>query len=217
MAKNNFYAVKIGRIPGIYTTWDECKKQVDKFPNAIYKGFVMHEDAEEFLGINEKNINSEVSITQKTAKTEKTLSVDVSAIPEGTAVAYTDGSYKESTGFYGSGVIILYNGAEYELASCGNNPDIVKMESVAGEVKAAEMAMQWCLNKGIKTLVIYHDNWGIANWCTEVWKRTKVGTMAYKAFYDETKKSIDISFVKVKAHSGDKYNDIADRLASSLL
>ena len=28
--KKKFYAVAVGRKPGIYTTWDECKKQVDK-------------------------------------------------------------------------------------------------------------------------------------------------------------------------------------------
>ncbi|WP_286149303.1 RNase H1/viroplasmin domain-containing protein, partial [Thomasclavelia cocleata] len=37
MAK--FYAVKIGRKPGIYLTWDECKQQVDKFKGAVYKSF----------------------------------------------------------------------------------------------------------------------------------------------------------------------------------
>ena len=29
MAK--YYAVKNGRKPGIYSSWDECKKQVEKF------------------------------------------------------------------------------------------------------------------------------------------------------------------------------------------
>ena len=35
MAK--YYAVKNGRKPGIYSSWDECKKQVEKFKGAIYK------------------------------------------------------------------------------------------------------------------------------------------------------------------------------------
>ncbi len=39
------YAVKKGRIPGIYETWDECKKQVHKFPNAKYKKFDSREQA----------------------------------------------------------------------------------------------------------------------------------------------------------------------------
>ena len=43
MAK--FYAVKIGRKPGIYLTWDECKQQVDKFKGAVYKSFNSKDEA----------------------------------------------------------------------------------------------------------------------------------------------------------------------------
>jgi len=34
-----FYAVHRGVKPGIYATWDECKKQVDGFNGPIYKKF----------------------------------------------------------------------------------------------------------------------------------------------------------------------------------
>ena len=47
MAK--FYAVKIGRKPGIYLTWDECKQQVDKFKGAVYKSFNSKDEAKVFL------------------------------------------------------------------------------------------------------------------------------------------------------------------------
>lgn len=39
MAKSKIYVVWKGKIPGIYTTWDECKKQINKFPGALYKAF----------------------------------------------------------------------------------------------------------------------------------------------------------------------------------
>ena len=39
MAKKNYYAVKQGKVPGIYRTWDACKAQVHGYPGAIYKGF----------------------------------------------------------------------------------------------------------------------------------------------------------------------------------
>ena len=47
MAK--YYAVKNGRKPGIYSSWDECKKQVEKFKGAIYKSFTSLEDAKVFI------------------------------------------------------------------------------------------------------------------------------------------------------------------------
>lgn len=39
MAKSKFYVVWQGRKPGIYKSWDECKKQVDAFTGARYKSF----------------------------------------------------------------------------------------------------------------------------------------------------------------------------------
>lgn len=50
MAKKNYYAVKQGKVPGIYRTWDACKAQVHGYPGAIYKGFERLEEAEVFLG-----------------------------------------------------------------------------------------------------------------------------------------------------------------------
>lgn len=50
MSKKNkkYYAVKVGKKPGVYTTWSECSKQVSKFKGAIYKSFNNLEDAEKF-------------------------------------------------------------------------------------------------------------------------------------------------------------------------
>lgn len=39
MAKNNFYVVWRGHETGIFASWDECRKQIDGFPGAQYKGF----------------------------------------------------------------------------------------------------------------------------------------------------------------------------------
>ena len=32
-----FYAVRKGKVPGIYNSWDACKRMVDGYPGAIYK------------------------------------------------------------------------------------------------------------------------------------------------------------------------------------
>ena len=37
-----FYAVKKGKVPGIYTSWDACKSMVHGFPGAVYKGSVSY-------------------------------------------------------------------------------------------------------------------------------------------------------------------------------
>ncbi|MCU0447656.1 MAG: ribonuclease H family protein [Microscillaceae bacterium] len=42
-----FYVVWQGRKTGVFDTWDECKKQVDGYPQAIYKSFKTKDLAEQ--------------------------------------------------------------------------------------------------------------------------------------------------------------------------
>lgn len=46
---NKFYAVRIGRVPGIYSTWEECKKQVHGFSSAQYKSFTNRDECDKYL------------------------------------------------------------------------------------------------------------------------------------------------------------------------
>ncbi|KAI0067219.1 ribonuclease H-like protein [Artomyces pyxidatus] len=50
-SKPAFYAVKKGRVPGIYRTWDECEDQVKGFNAAVYKKFHDRQSAEEWIVI----------------------------------------------------------------------------------------------------------------------------------------------------------------------
>ena len=81
MAKK-FYAVKSGYTPGVYDTWEECKKQVSGYPGAIYKGFSTLEEAMEYIS---------------GSTTDKPESVQLS---ESEAVAYVDGSYDSERKFF---------------------------------------------------------------------------------------------------------------------
>lgn len=45
----SFYAVHIGRKPGVYPTWSECEEQVLGYPGARYKKFATREEAEEYV------------------------------------------------------------------------------------------------------------------------------------------------------------------------
>ncbi|KAJ3294335.1 hypothetical protein HK104_003680 [Borealophlyctis nickersoniae] len=52
-SKKNFYAVKVGRVPGIYGSWDECKAQTHQFKGAVYKAWETLEQAERYVGVAE--------------------------------------------------------------------------------------------------------------------------------------------------------------------
>uniref|UniRef100_UPI00358F0464 ribonuclease H1-like n=1 Tax=Myxine glutinosa TaxID=7769 RepID=UPI00358F0464 len=43
------YAVRLGRRPGVYVSWEECRLQVEGFPGAVYKKFSSKSDADTFI------------------------------------------------------------------------------------------------------------------------------------------------------------------------
>lgn len=197
-----FYAVKAGRQTGIFNSWEECKKQVDCYPSASYKSFKTAAEAAAYIGL----------IPNQTAIANANNS-PADFVTDNTAIAYVDGSYNISTCEYGYGVVFFYNGEEIHLKKGFPKDDLAAMRNVAGEIKGSEAAISYAVSKHISSIKIYHDYEGISKWCTGEWKANKEGTIAYRDFYNNAKKYLEIEFVKVKGHSGDTYNDIADRLA----
>lgn len=197
MAKQKFYAVRKGKQPGIYTSWDACKRQVDGFSGAEYKSFQTEAEAKQYLdgGASEVQVEEDGD----------------------TLVAYVDGSYHVGTKEFSYGMVLLYQGGEEQFSQKVEEPELSEMRNVAGEIKGAEAAMAYAVKHQIPKLVIYHDYEGIAKWCTGAWQTKKEGTKVYKQYYDSIKDQVQIEFRKVKGHSGDRYNDLADQLAKKAL
>lgn len=185
-----YYAVKKGRNPGIYTSWDSCLKEVKGFSGAVYKSFKTKEDAINFMEDTEKKIEAD----------------------KDTVIAYVDGSFNLPEKIYGSGVVLIKDGNE-ECFKKSYSDSFYTHRNVAGEVKASELAINLAIEKGYKKIIIYHDYQGIKSWADEDWKTNNELTKSYKTFIDSKRNEIEIGFVKVKGHSNDKYNDLADRLA----
>ena len=49
MGKTKFYSVQKGRAPGVYSSWEACKEQVDGFSGAVFKAFKTLPEAQAFL------------------------------------------------------------------------------------------------------------------------------------------------------------------------
>ena len=49
MAKKKFYAIRKGKHPGIYETWEEAKANIGMWKKAIFRGFETKEEAEKFM------------------------------------------------------------------------------------------------------------------------------------------------------------------------
>ena len=62
MAKQKYYVVWEGKRPGVYMSWDDCKKQTDGYPNPVFKSFkskdiaekAFHEGSGNYIGIDER-------------------------------------------------------------------------------------------------------------------------------------------------------------------
>ena len=185
-----YYAVKKGRNPGIYTSWDSCLKEVKGYSGAIYKSFKTKEEAEIYMAGEEKQIE----------------------IGANSVIAYVDGSYNQKLKVYGLGVVYITDDKELELIKSYDDAYHIH-RNVAGEVKASELAIEKAIEDKKDQIIIYHDYQGIASWANGDWKTNNNLTKAYKRFIDQARKKIKIDFVKVKGHSNDKYNDKADQLA----
>lgn len=190
---SKFYAVKKGKIPGIYNSWEECKKMVDGFPGAVYKSFKTHEEAETFVG--------GAKATEKPGMgSEKDY-------------AFVDGSYNIATKVYGYGGFLVHDGKKEVLQGSGNDAEMATMRNVSGEILGAMAAVEKALELGLPKITIYYDYMGIEMWATGGWKRNKTGTIAYYDYMQSVKDKISVHFVKVKGHSGVDGNEEADRLA----
>ena len=114
-------------------------------------------------------------------------------------------------------MVLFHRGEEIKVSQKVDDKSLAEMRNVAGEIKGSEAAMRFAVEHGCKSVVIYHDYEGIAKWCTGEWKANKEGTQAYRAYYQSIQDKLDVEFVKVKGHSSDKYNDMADELAKAAI
>ena len=55
-----WYVVNRGRVPGIYTSWKECRKQVNGYANNDHKGFNTRKEAEDYYNPEVPNVARQI-------------------------------------------------------------------------------------------------------------------------------------------------------------
>lgn len=202
MEKSKVYAVKKGKVTGIFKSWDECKASVDGYPGAQYKSFLTKEEAEAYL--------SGADYHAPDITCEKGL--------PGQVKAYVDGSFDVKIGKYSFGCVMLTpEGEIVRKSGNGDKPQSMALRNVTGEMLGAMFAVKWCDVNGYSAVEICYDYMGIEMWATGGWKAKNELTQKYAAFMRENSRKLQITYRKIAAHTGDKYNEEADRLAKDAL
>ncbi len=136
-------------------------------------------------------------------------------------VIYTDGACRGNPGPGGWGAVIIENNIETELYGKEANTTNNIMEMTAA-IKALEFF------DFKKNIILYTDSnylkLGITSWIV-AWKKNNwmnskkepVKNKSYWVTLDKLTSLHNIEWKWVKGHSGNKYNDKADKLASSAI
>jgi ribonuclease HI len=199
MAKKKFYAVRVGKKVGVYTTWAECQQYTKGVSGASFKSFTTMEEAKDF--INPKSTH--------TFSDEKDASIiDI----------FIDGSFEQSLQRYSFGMVVDSD-ERVTLNKCFNDERFLVNRNVSGELLGAMYAFGWILENK-KENVLYRINYdyeGIEKWATSDWKSNKALTKCYAVISKYVMGLVDIKFNKVPAHSGVELNEVVDQLAKEAL
>ena len=136
--------------------------------------------------------------------------------PEGTLLAYVDGSYDHSLKKYAFGcVFILPDGRVRTRYGNGDNAQSLQQRNVTGEMLGAMYAVRTAMVSGFSRIEIRYDYEGIEKWVTGAWRSRTELTRKYADSMRRWGESIAIDFTKVAAHSNVYYNEMADMTAKA--
>lgn len=219
---DKFYVVKQGRNPGIYTTWAECLRQVDKFAGAVYKSYTSRKEAEEAFGSNALTTRA-----AKTAPKKKTSNASKSDAPsvstDGIRLRiYCDGACSGNPGKAGSGLaiyedekkpVLMYGGAD--VIGTNNTAELkalLKALELAVDAQHDKVAILSDSKYSIECVVNWAYGWKAKGWTKQGGEIKNLDLIkTAHALYDGIKEKVIISHVR--GHAGVEGNELADRMA----
>ncbi|CAG8700464.1 17433_t:CDS:2 [Racocetra persica] len=201
--KPGYYAVRKGRKTEIYLTWDECKVQVNKFSNTMYKKFPTRTEAQNFI-----EGKREVSVILNDSKIQ----------------IWTDrSSFNNSTTRAQAGIEVFWK--DDDPNNLSERLPRSEQTNNRAEIYSVIRALEVCENK-TKPLEIMTDSKYVIN-IIEDWveKWEKNGYMSYnnipiknQDLIKRLKKFIDnrigtVRLIHIRGYWGNYGNEQADRLA----
>jgi ribonuclease HI len=226
-----YYVVHKGVKPGIYSAWNECKKQVDKFEGAIFKKFTDPEEAGKFL-VNGFGQGKKPRIVTRRENDDKKNDNKILEQQEDIGpkiFVYTDGScikQKNKISVAGYGIYIPDKNIKVSKPLLNQKITNNRAEMTA-IIESFKYLDQEELHKKICILTDSQYSMYIFNGTGERYEKNgykndgkDVPNIDLIKKILELKRSHDVILLKVRAHTGkddvhSKYNEIADKLANS--
>lgn len=193
--RRKYYGVKYRDGSGeIFSDWNVCRLKLKGKKGVVYKGFLTEKEACDFIS-GSTTIQTTINISTRYA-------------------IYIDGSFKDDIYSYGFVLVDLkYDKAIAERSGKGADKDAAALRNVSGEMKGAIEAIKYVISLGINEITVCYDYSGIEKWAKGEWKRNNEYTKKYYEYMKSKEGRIKIHFYKVKGHSGNKWNELADILA----
>ncbi|WP_434566813.1 ribonuclease H family protein [Vibrio chagasii] len=231
MAKK-YYVVWKGRKPGIFTTWNECKAQVDGFAGARYKSFPTLGEAESAFG-GSSSFTTKAASGSKSAfpkssgvnksKTPPLSQQQITDMPFDIKI-FTDGACEPNPGEAGTGLAVYLKNDLAELWYGLYQPMGTNNTAELQGLEQAFILAKEKLEAGL-SVAIYSDSkysidcitkWA-SGWEKKGWtksggeiKNLDIIKAAY-ALYQELASQITI--YHVNGHVGIEGNELADRMS----
>ena len=220
-----FYAVANGRTIGIFLNWNDFNNSVKKYKNALYKKFNTKEEADNFIKVNEKNIDDMNNNIQNHNIIVNSKDDNIVFNPD--YYVYTDGACSN-------------NGKDNALAGIGiffginDNRNISKKIEGKQTNNAAELSaiietyhiIENDILNGKKIAIVSDSEYAIK--CVssygekcyrKCWNVDIPNKDLVKIAYEMYKDKLNIQFIHIKAHTNNTDihsfgNDNADKLAN---
>lgn len=220
------YAVRTGRTCGIFTTWAACKKQIDSFPNACYKGFTDIREALAWLNGGERILKAKAGGMNASRPSRPRPSMQAAPVisdSEQDYVIYTDGSCLRNPDGPGGWAAVITEVATGKVTELHEGTPSTTNNRMELSAAIAAMAFPHAPAK----IAIYTDSqylkngftkgW-LASWKRRGWKKADGSPVLNRDLWmqlDSLYQRHQITFHWVKGHIGVDLNERCDQLAKS--
>ncbi len=230
MAKK-FYVVWQGREPGIYTDWNQCKRQVDKFAGARYKSFTSLSDAQTaFKGgrvtadVDKKGGGKKLKTQPTKRQGVKTYTAsEIASLPIEVKI-FTDGGCDPNPGKAGSGMALYRNESLESLWYGLYNPQGTNNTAELNALNQAFIMAKKESDSGQSVAIFCDSKYSIQcitqwaeGWQKKGWKKAggeiKNLPLIQEMFERYQGIKTNVQVLHVNGHVGVEGNELADRMS----